>query len=310
MDTKQNVNGVTALALSPQDELLAIGFEDGTVVLANTRNGVTVHKWPAHAAQVSDCHFTPDGTGLLTASHDATAKLWKCPTGKLVRVYIGHHGRLYGCDIHRTGDLALTCSEDRTAKLFEMRTAKVVHTYKGHNDSVLDCAFHPTRPLIMTCSEDRTAMVRKLSSGGVVHQYGHFWSPLTGAFSHDGRLLAIGLESGDMVLYPLNGHGQTTVGIHQDNVTSCAFNHTGTRIVSGSHDGTVLILKADNLQLRVALIGHQGEVTKSLFSKDDQYVFTGSLDGAVGKWKLSSPHLWQLNVQTPRGGWAQIETIQ
>ena len=68
-------DAVTAVAFSPDSELLASGSQDGKLKVWQLQTGTCVRRFePAHLSGVSSVRFSADGTQLLTASADQTAR--------------------------------------------------------------------------------------------------------------------------------------------------------------------------------------------------------------------------------------------
>lgn len=86
----------------------------------------------------------------------------------------------------------------------------------------------------------------------------------------------------------LLAHRQTRI-FHQDaSVTHAAFNRTGDRIVTSSHDATARIWDALNGTETAVLKGHQGAVERAEFSPDGSRVITVARDGTARIWNATS----------------------
>lgn len=69
---------VTAVALSPDERLLAAGSQDGTIRVwsVDPLELLTPDPLGSHTGAVTDLHFSPDGTVLYSASADGTIEAW------------------------------------------------------------------------------------------------------------------------------------------------------------------------------------------------------------------------------------------
>jgi WD40 repeat protein len=61
---------------SPNGELIAIGFTDGTIGILNASNGQLLQTLTGHTMRVTAVAFSPDGTSLASGSLDGTIRLW------------------------------------------------------------------------------------------------------------------------------------------------------------------------------------------------------------------------------------------
>ncbi|WP_192356027.1 adenylate/guanylate cyclase domain-containing protein [Mesorhizobium mediterraneum] len=86
----------------------------------------------------------------------------------------------------------------------------------------------------------------------------------------------------------LLAHRQTAVFKHEAGVTQAAFNRTGDRIVTASHDGTARIWDVSKARGIAILEGHQGPVERAGFSPDGRRVITAARDGTARIWDAAS----------------------
>ncbi|CCA77468.1 hypothetical protein PIIN_11445 [Serendipita indica DSM 11827] len=76
---------------------------------------------------------------------------------------------------------------------------------------------------------------------------------------------------------------------HQDGVMAVGFSPDGSRIVSGSSDGTIRLWEADTGQpLGEPLRGHEAAINAVGFSPDTLQIVSGSRDGTVRLWNADA----------------------
>ena len=70
--------GVSAVALSPDERLLAAGCKDGTIRVWSVEGQELLTPDPPgnHTGAVTDLLFSPDGAVLYSASADGTMEVW------------------------------------------------------------------------------------------------------------------------------------------------------------------------------------------------------------------------------------------
>ena len=68
-----------SVAFSPDERLLAVGYEDGTIDLVDVDRFVALTTLPGHRGQVIDLAFARDGRTLASISTDGTVRFWGVP---------------------------------------------------------------------------------------------------------------------------------------------------------------------------------------------------------------------------------------
>ncbi|MDJ0516337.1 MAG: WD40 repeat domain-containing protein, partial [Trichodesmium sp. MO_231.B1] len=117
-------------------------------------------------------------------------------------------------------------------------------------------------------------------------------------------LVAAGLTQSFLVRFPNRGvspgaHGAILDSVrtlrernrlhgHQSWVKSVAFNHDGTKIVSGSDDNTVRVWDANTGKEIVKILQHQGKVWSVAFNYDGTKIISGSDDKTVRVWDANT----------------------
>jgi WD40 repeat protein len=74
-------NGVTCLAFSPNDSIIAAGHADSTIRLWNTQTGELQAELVGHERVVTRLAFSPDGRTLLSSGDDCTLRAWSVDRG-------------------------------------------------------------------------------------------------------------------------------------------------------------------------------------------------------------------------------------
>jgi WD40 repeat protein len=61
----------------------------------------------------------PDGSYVVSASHDKTLRLWNPNTGDTIRVLEGHTGLVNGCAVTPDGSYVVSASRDGTLRMWQ-----------------------------------------------------------------------------------------------------------------------------------------------------------------------------------------------
>src|SRR5919202_391804 len=81
---------VHSVAISPNGQFLASGYEDKTIRLGNLETGEVLSTLTGHSQGIKSVAFSPDGTILATGSDDQTIKLWNVSNGQEIYTLCGH----------------------------------------------------------------------------------------------------------------------------------------------------------------------------------------------------------------------------
>ena len=76
--------------------------------------------------------FSPDGTKVVTASHDRMARLWDAASGKELAVLPGHEDEVWRAAFSPDGTKVVTASADGTARLWDAASGKRLAVLQGH----------------------------------------------------------------------------------------------------------------------------------------------------------------------------------
>ena len=81
---------VRSLAFSPDGETVAVGEQNGPILLVDAASGRIRAELIGHSQMVFGLAFSPDGTRLASASDDGTVRVWGAARGALLLVLRGH----------------------------------------------------------------------------------------------------------------------------------------------------------------------------------------------------------------------------
>ena len=160
---------VTSMALGRDGQSFWSGSTDGTLRLWDAATAECLRVIEGHAKAITSIALSNDQRWLLSGSDDMTVRLWKAATGRLVKKLEGHGSAVTSAVFNPDGSLILSASKDRTVRLWESATGVCARTFDGHEFIVFSVAFDPKGNWALSGSADKTLRLWSVSGLEQVH---------------------------------------------------------------------------------------------------------------------------------------------
>lgn len=198
----RNVAPITAMAASPTATKIAVsGYRQ--VVLADWETGDLVSSMPFPEGSAFALRFSTDGNLLLIAGGQAAAAaaivICRVDTGERIFESTGEGDAILAADLSSTGRHAVLGGPQKIVRIVDTIDAGPSVEIRKHTDWIMSTAFSPDGLLVATGDRFGAVYIWETSSG--------------------------------QEFLTLRGHTGAVQGLH--------WNHTGDRLVTSGHDGTI-----------------------------------------------------------------------
>jgi WD40 repeat protein/ABC-type dipeptide/oligopeptide/nickel transport system ATPase component len=289
-NTDNDTKIIRSFALSPSNQIIATGYQNGQVKL-QTFKGEKLQKnqqeIQAHNAKIWSLNFSPDGKTFATASADKTVKLWNLD-GELLKTLKSHGDEVLSVAFNPDGKLLAFGSKDNTISLNNLGQ---LYELKGHTNEVLDVRFSWDGKLLASAGADDTVIVWNTQGESKQKIYtfkGHGGKASEVSFSPDGKTLVTASADKAVKLWRLDGILPTFEG------NSVSVSPDSKIIATGNEEGVITFRQKDGGLIR-SFKAHKKEIIKVLFSPEGKVIVSIGKDNQIKLWNLEGKLLksWQ-----------------
>jgi WD40 repeat protein len=144
------------VAASPDGNLIAVGFTDGTVRLWDLVAGQELRTWQAHAKEVRCLAFAPDGKTLASGGRDQLVYLWDTMKWVARDLLPGHPGEVRVLTFSPDGQTLVSGGGNGMLKVWNPTTGEEMAAFRADKHGVGGLAFSPDGRTLVTSGRDRT----------------------------------------------------------------------------------------------------------------------------------------------------------
>lgn len=297
-ETSSQGGPIFSMHLIPKERAIMTAGNDHTArLLPDPRpDGDPMFK---HGKEVGTIEFSADGSGMVTSSEDGLLRVWtlRPSQGKVeLRRKIKHaeFGTLLCAAISPDGNRLASGNAFGEVQIWNARTGREIGEPIKHRGLVRSLAFSPDGSLLLSGGFDGVAVLSHAETGVPVGvKVDHGVNIAAVGFSPDGKLFATAggtsskvggrsvriwrVDSGEEVLLKSHIH-------HEAIVWEVKFSPDGTRIVTGSSDGTARLWDAGTGSPVGKIMHHDSEVTDVDFGPSGDFLLTACKDGRARLW--------------------------
>lgn len=243
---------VTAIALSPNAQMIASGSSDKTIRLWSLE-GELLQVWAGrsfrfaqgHADRITSLVFSPNGEVLVSGSADGSIKQW------------------------------------------DLRRNELFSSLPGHGWGISTLALSPNAPVLVSGSEDGLIQVWDLEQEQLRSNLVQLYQPITGlAFTSAGQ--SFWSSSGQSICHwHLSDDGLlATLKGHAEGVSAIALDPKGCTLISGGGNGLIKLWNLATSEQQKVIAAHRDRIQALAIHPSGDLFASGSEDGMVKLWDL------------------------
>lgn len=283
---------VTAVAFSPDGNLIATGSKDKTVKLWETSTGNEVRTLAGHASEITDIHFTPDGKYLLSSNWDHTVKVWEILTGRMIRDFTTHQRMVKSVTVDEKGTV-FSAGAEREGYAWDMNTGDVKYTFRvdpGQYGPSLDLS--PDGKYLAVGNDNGRILILNTSDADTVFNVRELeYSSCGGCytkviFSRTGKYFLSAANRGPMILWSMkDGSKIRTLVEKQDEYASIAFSPDENYALSAD-EKTITLWNLRNGKKTGENSDLEKTVNDIAVSPDGKFLLSGGNDNKATLWEI------------------------
>ncbi|MBS4098683.1 MAG: TIR domain-containing protein [Sulfuricella sp.] len=244
-----------------------------------------------HSSMVNSIAVSPDGTWLVSGSHDTSVGVWDMASGECLAKLSGHEGSIESVAISPDGNTFLSASHDKSLHRWDSqaRNTLAVFNLDGWPNSIQ--VLPDNRRVLLGLFGDSSVELRSLDPAAPIWR-GNFENEYVNsvALDREGRVAVSGHRKGTLGLWDIeSGDCLARWQAHSGQIHSVQITRDGRFALSGSFDSTIRLWNLATQECTGTLEGHQDRVLAIALSPDDSLLASaGYADHTVRLWDWDS----------------------
>lgn len=284
---KGHQNIVRSISYSHDDHTAITASDDGTIRIWDVSKGKCRRVLRANGNSAA---LSSDECYIASTSFEGVIRIWDARKGVLIKKLEGHTDRVHNIVFSHDGSMLASVSWDYTVRIWDTTSWQCKGCFKGHQRLVLSVAFSPDDLFLVSGSLDNTIRLWDLGEGRCVGVLkGHFDRVYSLLFHQEGNLVISSSGDTTIRIWELWGTEPKTKPLKEvpvfrnsyissDDTLSAERVDSRTICVRDKKSGTILH-KGE---------GHTDEVWCIVFSPNDKYIASASLDKTIRIWDANT----------------------
>ena len=252
-----HISTVRGLAVSARSPYLFSAGEDKMVKCWDLEYNKVIRHYHGHLSGVYCLSLHPTLDYLVTGGRDATARVWDVRTKNNVVTLTGHTQTVVSLQTQALEPQVISGSMDSTIRLWDLVAGRASAVLTNHKKAVRSVLVHPREYTFVSGAADNLKKW-KCPEGRFLHNLSgpqaHHNAILHGLAVNQDDVLVSGADNGKIHLWDWkSGHNfQTLETVAQPGslesekgIYACAFDLSGSRLITGEADKTIKVWKED-----------------------------------------------------------------
>ncbi|WP_069166423.1 TIR domain-containing protein [Nocardia altamirensis] len=269
------------LAYSPDGGTLAVGSDDGGVLICDTETGLPLRTLLGHRARSFAVAYTD--TVLISGSSDGTVDIWDAQSGEVRRILQGHSEWPWPVVLNRAGDLLATGDAEGTLRIWSLPSGDLLHACvpDGGRELIYSLAFHDG--VLAAAYRDGAVRLWDVETGRERGEFvGSPGAVFRIAFDPTGTLLAVGGGGGTVALWdPVRCERIRDLPGHTGRVYTLAFHPRLPLLASGDTHGGLRIWNTETGACEHAPADHGAAIYWVAFDPTGDLLASGDSAGLL-----------------------------
>lgn len=235
-------SAISALAVCPQSNFVAVGAQDGTICLFSAKTGALESTETAHNGPVHALAFNENGRHLASGGADGVLKIRKLGTGPEMTTSIKEGGAVRAITYTTSGLNLVTGSQDGSVRFWETNGKECTRIIEAHAMPVIALANSSDGQRFVSAGTDRHLKVWEHNTGRCLKSIkAHDETISSALFLQDNQTLISGCEDDIIKLWDSNsGECLAILDGRGDGIYSLAHGPKPHTFLAGRKDGAIV----------------------------------------------------------------------
>ena len=252
-ETDLEIEKIVAADLSRDESTIAVVQESVGITVVEIIPDGKNEKFSIPGLEFTSINFSPDGESIAAGANDGHIRVWNLEKNELIIDRPGHSNPIISVQYNNTGTKLVSAGEDEVIIFWDAPSGDTLYVIRD-TDNQKGAFFNPGSDKVLS-----------YASWGL-----QVWDANTGSLLYE---------------LDIDRHTGSRNDVDFTNVQHAAFSPDGTKIISSSSDCTSIIWDATTGSFLTGLKGEVMDLSGHAYSKKNNILVTGQIDGYIRFWK-------------------------